>query len=89
MAMEQFASNALTESGKGPMLQNLRLQSMSINYISTAQKHLLFSSKNSFQFEASTMVDVNVSGDHGKKTADGVLHYVCIDDTLRKRSSRL
>jgi len=66
MAMEQFASNALTETRKGSLLQNLRLQSMSINYISTAHEHLFFSSENSFQFESSTMVDVNVSGDHKK-----------------------
>mmetsp|Transcript_1306 Transcript_1306/g.2027 ORF Transcript_1306/g.2027 Transcript_1306/m.2027 type:complete len:334 (-) Transcript_1306:51-1052(-) len=89
MAMEQFASKTLTESGKGSLLQNLRLQSMSINYISTAHEHLLFSSENSFQFESSAMIDVRVSGDHGRKTADGVLHYVCIDDTLREISSRL
>jgi hypothetical protein len=89
MAMEQFARKKINGSHKGQSLQNVRLQSMSINYISTAKKHLLFSSENAYQFESSTMVDVNVCGDHGRKTANGVLHYISGDDQHRDRSSRL
>jgi len=91
IAMEQFVNTNIIGSHKRPSRndQNLRLQSMSINYVSTAKEHLLFASENTCRFESSTMVDVNVFGDHGRMTANGVLHYFSMDKQLRETSSRL
>ena len=89
IAMEKFANKVLLQSEHGGLF---KLQSMTINYMSTAKKSLMFELEGAFEFTGNQMLfNVNVKREDGSIAVSGVLQCIIVDENKinREVTSRL
>ena len=81
MSMECFATIPFfSDSTKGIFNNNqFRLQSVSLNYISTSKSEVSFARDvTSFSNNSTMMIDVKATSGSGQSIANGVFHYMNI-----------
>ena len=74
MSMESFATIPFSES-----FNQFRLQSMSLNYISTSKSEISYERDvTKFSNNSTMMIDVKTTSGSGRMLANGVFHYISV-----------